>query len=177
MKELEQEKPKQKPQFRRIVSKERFAYCSRPDPKINLFVRMQETEEGRALWRVWTDRRFLAPNGKRLGRRDGSVAGYYYKEVLKQKAKAKIEAKEIVKHMENTKAVDLSKNEFAREALEAAVQTMRVEAINAKDKIAAARLVLDFTMSKPAAQSEVTVKKAEDFLAEIAAEMDVEKSK
>jgi hypothetical protein len=133
---------------------------------------MQETPEGRALWKIWTDRRFLNPNGRGLpGRPKGSIDGYSRSELNKQRAIAKAEAKEMVKIMEK-KGFEVPKQEFAREAIEAAVETMRMTAINPKDKLAAARLVLDFTMSKPAAQSEVTVRKAEDFLADIAKELE-----
>lgn len=136
---------------------------------------MQETEEGRTLWKIWTDRRFLKPNGKGPGRPRGSIDGYSQSELRAQRKKSKEEAKEIVKYMEEKKGMVIPKADFAREAIEAAVETMRMEAISPKDKLTAARLVLDFTMSKPAAQSEVTVKKAEDFLADIAAEMDKDK--
>lgn len=74
--------------------------------------------------------------------------------------------------MEEKKGMVIPKSDFAREAIEAAVETMRMEAISPKDKLTAARLVLDFTLAKPASQAEVTVKKAEDFLADIAAEME-----
>ena len=86
------------------------------------------------------------------------------------RAIAKDEAKRMVRIMEK-KGFEIPENEYAREAIEAAVETMRMEAISPKDKLTAARLVLDFTKSKPAAQTEVTVKKAEDFLAEIAKEI------
>lgn len=81
----------------------------------------------------------------------------------------------MVKYMETKKGFEIPKSEFAREAIEAAVESMRMEAINVKDKLAAARLVLEFTMAKPAAQSEVTVKTAESFLADIAKEMEEDK--
>ena len=133
---------------------------------------MQQTEEGRALWKIWTDRRFAKPNGKGPGRPRGSIDGYSKYELTQQRKKAKAEAKEIVKYMEEKKGMVIPKADFAREAIEAAVETMRMEAISPKDKLTAARLVLDFTLAKPAAQTEVTVKKAEDFLADIAAEME-----
>jgi hypothetical protein len=148
---------------------------SRTEPQKNLFVRMQETEEGRALWKIWTDRRFLKPNGRGPGRPLGSIDGYSKTELTKQRKVAKEEAKGIVKYMEETKGFVVPKAEFAREAIVAAVETMRMEAISAKDKLAAARLVLDFTLAKPASQAEVTVKRAEDFLADIAVEMEQSK--
>lgn len=148
---------------------------ARNDPAKNLFKRMQETPEGRALWKVWTDRRFLAPNGKKAGRPVGSIDGYSGADLRKQRAVAKAEAKEMVKYMSEKKGFEIPKNEFAKEAIEAAVESMRMEAINVKDKLAAARLVLEFTMAKPASSSEVTVKTAESFLSDIAAEMEADK--
>lgn len=136
---------------------------------------MQQTEEGRTLWKIWTDRRFLNPNGKGPGRPRGSIDGYSKSELNKQRKIAKEQAKEIVKYMEEKKGMVIPKSDFAREAIEAAVETMRMEAISPKDKLTAARLVLDFTLAKPASQAEVTVKKAEDFLADIAADMDKDK--
>jgi hypothetical protein len=133
---------------------------------------MQLTEEGRTLWKIWTDRRNLSPNGKKNGRPLGSIDGYSQANLRKQRKVAKNEAKEIVKYMEETKGFVVPKAEFAREAIVAAVETMRMEAISPKDKLAAARLVLDFTLAKPASQAEVTVKRAEDFLADIAVEME-----
>lgn len=89
------------------------------------------------------------------------------------RAIAKDEAKRMVRIMEK-KGFEIPENEFAREAIEAAVETMRMEAISPKDKLTAARLVLDFTKAKPAAQTELTVKRAEDFLAEIAKDLNKE---
>lgn len=125
---------------------------------------MQQTEEGRKLWKLWTDKRF-AP-GVRLGRPPGSVTGYSGAQYKKQKAKAKAEAKEIVALMEK-KGFEIPKAEFAREAIEVAVEIMRTDAMNAKDKLSAARTVLEWTLSKPVAQSEVSVKRAEDFLSAV----------
>jgi hypothetical protein len=89
------------------------------------------------------------------------------------RAIAKDEAKRMVRIMEK-KGFQVPENEYAREAIEAAVETMRMDAISPKDKLTAARLVLDFTKAKPAAQTELTVKRAEDFLADIAKDLDKE---
>lgn len=136
---------------------------------------MQESEEGRKLWKIWTDRRFLAPNGKKPGRPAGSVDGYSRSEMNKFKAKAKAEAKLMVNYMEKVKGFDVPEEEFAREAIVAAVETMRMDVINVKDKLAAARLVLEFTKAKPASKSDVTVRTAESFLQDIAIEMEQDK--
>ena len=62
-------------------------------------------------------------------------------------------------------------DEYSKEALRAAVSIMREPAQN-RDKLTAARLVLDFTRSKTAASVEVTVGKAESFLSSLLIEHD-----
>jgi hypothetical protein len=170
------EEAKEKPPNTRKRAGDKWKHQARPGREQNLFVRMQETEEGRLLWKIWTDRRFLKPNGKGPGRPRGAMDGMYRKEREQKKAVAKEEAKRMVRIMEK-KGFQLPENEFAREALEAAVETMRMEAINPKDKLTAARLVLEFTKAKPAAQAELTVRRAEDYLAEIAKDMVIEEDK
>lgn len=170
------EEAQDKPQKRRKTFRDRYKHQSRPKPEQNLFVRMQQTEEGRLLWKIWTDRRFLKPNGKGPGRPRGSPDGYTGKEMRRMRAIAKDEAKRMVRIMEK-KGFEIPENEYAREAIEAAVETMRMDAISPKDKLTAARLVLDFTKSKPAAQAELTVKRAEDYLADIAKELVIDEDK
>lgn len=164
---------KEKPPSKRKSYRDKFKHQARPHRDQNLFVRMQETEEGRLLWKIWTDRRHLKPNGKGPGRPRGSPDGYTGAEVRKMRAIAKDEAKRMVRIMEK-KGFEIPESEFAREAIEAAVETMRMESVSPKDKLTAARLVLDFTKAKPAAQTELTVKRAEDFLADIAKDLNKE---
>lgn len=57
----------------------------------------------------------------------------------------------------------------AVEALEKSMTILRTEE-DSKTKLAAARLVLDFTKAKPTTKHEVTVKSAEDYLDEMAEE-------
>ena len=128
----------------------------------NPFVKMQKTEEGRRLWKLWTDKRFL--KGQTAGRPKGSITGYNFTQNNRRKAKAKAEAKEIVALMEK-KGYEIPKQEFAKESIETAVEIMRMTEISPKDKLTAARTVLEWTLAKPVAQSEVSIKKAEDFLA------------
>lgn len=54
-------------------------------------------------------------------------------------------------------------DEYAVEALKTAVEIMR-EPGQTRDRLTAARMVLDFTKTKPASKSEVTIGKAEAFL-------------
>ena len=57
-------------------------------------------------------------------------------------------------------------DEYAKAALETAVEVMRCPGDN-RERVAAARLVLDFTKQKPASKSEVALSKAEDFLSSL----------
>lgn len=55
---------------------------------------------------------------------------------------------------------------YAKEALKTAVEIMREPGQN-RDRLTAARMVLDFTKTKPASKSEVTIGKAEAFLSSL----------
>lgn len=131
---------------------------------------MQQTEEGRKLWNLWREKR----KGSKLGRPRGATESYLKSERDKIKAVAKAEAKEIVKYMES-KGYVIPKVEFAKEAIETAVELMRRDDINPKDKLAATKTVLEFTLSKPATESTVNVRSAESFLEDIAKEMGLDK--
>ena len=91
---------------------------------------------------------------------------------MRQKAwnHAMSEAKHIVNIMEQ-KGYNIPKDEYAREGIEAVVAMVRLKDISPKDRLAAARTLLDFTMAKPASETTVNVKKAEDFLADLANEI------
>ena len=57
-------------------------------------------------------------------------------------------------------------DDYAKNALETAVEIMGVPG-ETRERLAAARLVLDFTKSRPASKQEVTIGKAEEFLASL----------
>ena len=57
-------------------------------------------------------------------------------------------------------------DEYQKEALTTAVEVMRLVG-ETRERLAAARLVLDFTKSKPASKSDVSISRAEDFLASL----------
>jgi hypothetical protein len=78
---------------------------------------------------------------------------------------ARFEATMTMKKLDKAGVLD-DCDEYAREALHAAIETMRMP-IPPKDKISAARLVLDFTKAKPAQKQEITVTKAEEWLAAV----------
>ena len=78
-----------------------------------------------------------------------------------------VAAKEIVQEMTEKLGID---DEYAKEALTYCVGVIRggenIEATGTR--LQAAKIVLDFTKTKPATKSDVTISKAEDFLKQIA---------
>ena len=60
-------------------------------------------------------------------------------------------------------------DEYAIEALKTSVEIMR-EPGQTRDRLTAARMVLDFTKTKPISKSEVTIGKAEAFLESLLAD-------
>lgn len=125
-------------------------------PKNNYFAELMQTEEGRALRRSWSTK--PRKNG---GRPRGVPDGYRREQIEPIRAKEKHEAKRIVEIMSKEYSIE---DEYAKAALETAVEVMRVPGDN-RERVAAARLVLDFTKSRPASKNELAISKAEDFLA------------
>lgn len=124
----------------------------------NYFATLMETEEGRALRREWSTK--PRKNG---GRPMGSIDGYT-KEMLEPiREQSRKDAERIVQIMAEEYDIDDS---YAKEALKTAIEIMREPAQN-RDKLTAARMVLDFTKSKPTTKSEVTIGKAEAFLSSL----------
>lgn len=122
-----------------------------------------KTAEGRALRKQWSTK-----TKRNAGRPVGVVDGYTKEQLAPLKEKAAREAERVVAIM--SEKFDIN-DEYSQEALKAAVAIMREPSQN-RDKLTAARLVLDFTRSKPAASVEVTVGKAESFLSSLLIEND-----
>tara|TARA_R110000764_G_scaffold17111_6_gene47123 strand:- start:8345 stop:8821 length:477 start_codon:yes stop_codon:yes gene_type:complete len=131
-------------------------------PKKNYFAELAKTEEGRELRKAWSNK----PR-KNAGRPSGVPHGHTKDSIAPLRVKAKEEAKRVVKYMEDNG--EKFEDQYAKEAMESAVEIMRTEG-GTRDRLAAARLVLDFTKQKPVTKSDVTVGKAEDFLAGLLAE-------
>lgn len=130
-------------------------------PKKNYFAELMKTPEGRALRKKWSTK----PR-KNAGRPKGVPDGHRKETIAPLREKAKTEAKKVVEIMSDKFDIE---DEHAKEALKTAVEVMRVDGAT-RERLQAARLVLDFTKSKPAAKSEVTIGKAEDFLASLLAD-------
>jgi len=132
--------------------------CPQKAPKQNYFSTLMQTEEGRKLRQEWSRKKRKNP-----GRPRGVPDGYRKAQIEPIRAKIRKEATEIVKIMAEKFEIE---SEYAKEALTTAVEVMRVPG-ETRERLAAARLVLDFTKQKPASKSEVAVSKAEDFLASL----------
>lgn len=151
------ETPKRKP---RAKSPSKIGAGKHPQkaPKKNYFATLMETPEGRELRKQWSTK--PRKNG---GRPRGVPDGYRREQIEPIRAKAKKEAKKVVTIMAEKYGIE---DEYAKEALTTAVEVMRVPG-ETRERLAAARLVLDFTKTKPVAKSEVTIGKAEEFLSSL----------
>ncbi len=127
-------------------------------PKKNYFAELAKTPEGRALRKEWSNK----PR-KNAGRPKGVPDGHTAETIKPIREKAKKDAKKVVKIMSEKFNIE---DQYQKEALETAVEVMRLDG-QARERLAAARLVLDFTKSKPASKSDVSIHKAEDFLASL----------
>jgi hypothetical protein len=157
-KRLEEEKkePQRGPQGGRVKKK-------RNAP--SHFAELAKTPEGRAQLAEWRSRRKV----ENCGRPHGATAGVTRKTRNKIIAKAQAEAKAIVELMD--KKGMIPKDEYAKEAIETVVELVRRTDIHPKDKLASARTLLEWTLAKPATEANVNLKKAEDFLDDLAAEL------
>ena len=129
--------------------------------KNNYFKTLMSTPEGRALRKEWSTKPRKNP-GRPFGVPDGHTA----KTIAPVREQAKQDAKKVVKIMSEKFNIE---DEYQKEALTTAVEVMRLDG-QSRERLAAARLVLDFTKSKPASKSDVTISRAEDFLASLLTE-------
>lgn len=129
--------------------------------KNTYFATLMSTPEGRALRKQWSTK----PR-KNAGRPKGVPDGYRADTIAPLRVKAKQDAKKVVEIMTDKYNIE---DEYQKEALSTAVEVMRLVG-ETRERLAAARLVLDFTKSKPASKSDVSISKAEDFLASLLSE-------
>ena len=122
-----------------------------------------ETEEGRALRKSWSTKKRI-----RTGRPRGVPNGYRKEQIEPIRAREKRKAERLVNIMAEKFNIE---DEYAKKALVTAVEVMNVVG-ETRERLAAARLVLDFTKQKPASKNEVALTKAEDFLASLVTDTD-----
>jgi hypothetical protein len=101
----------------------------------------------------------------------GKPRGYRFDEIERARAAASLEAQELVAAVAEKLNIE---DDRAKTALEFAVEVVKDKTNLVKDRLAAARLTLDFTQPKPASRTELEIKKAEDFLDAIAEPNDPE---
>lgn len=97
------------------------------------------------------------------GFKPGQVEGYNLRQLEELKKEARIRVEQDMANIK--KHLDLP--DMANEALEGALTVLREPSTQAT-KLSAAKLILEFTKSKPVAKSEVSVNKAEEWLASLA---------
>ena len=122
-------------------------------PKNNYFATLMETPEGRELRRQWSTKKRKNPGRLRPD-------GYRREEIEPIRAAAKkgregSENRRAIRHrgrLCEERATDSGRDRQSRRS---------------RERLAAARLVLDFTKSKPASKQEVTISHAEEFLASL----------
>lgn len=130
-------------------------------PKNNYFANLMSTPEGRALRKEWSTKPRKNP-----GRPMGVPDGHTKETIAPIREQAKKDAIKVVKIMSDKYNIE---DEYQKEALTTAVEVMRLDG-QSRERLAAARLVLDFTKSKPATKSDVSISRAEDFLASLLTE-------
>jgi len=102
--------------------------------------------------------------GKRNnGRTRGHVHGIRLKTFNRYQADADRDARKIVKHMVDKK-IWTPDNDISAEAMKELVTVLRHKGLTAKEKILAAKTVLEFTQRKPVQESDVNINTAEQFL-------------
>lgn len=97
-----------------------------------------------------------------VGRKRGHLFGYRAKELKRLRTIAKGEARKILKYMTDKKIFEADNN-VSEEAMESVLAVLR-EPGHPKDKLAASKVLLEYTQRKPATSSDVTLNKAETFL-------------
>lgn len=99
----------------------------------------------------------------------GMLMGYRHDEQLAARAAAEAEAKELVTAVADKIEIQ---DDRAKDALEFAVSVIKNDLVSTKDRLAAARMTLEWTQPKPASKQELEIKKAEDYLEALAKEDD-----
>lgn len=134
----------------------------------------RQSEQWKRLWADPVTREKMIEHNRRIARdpnkrfRSGIPDGMRKEEAEKMHEAAQQRAEEIVANMKEKGVVEKDIDPRAEKALEAAVTVLETTG-TAQTKLAAARLILDFTKSKPAAKQDITVNKAEEWLRAVAA--------
>jgi hypothetical protein len=111
-----------------------------------------------------------------IGRRKGQQDGVRLKDYLVTLEKAKVTAEKAIIAMEDQN-IWIAANDVAKKAMQAAIEVMESQSGTTDSKLKAAKVILEFTQTKPVVKTETTVKTAEEFLASLMeGEKDADKS-
>jgi len=114
--------------------------------------------EGLAKWR--------AANPHLVGRRKGHPDGIALRDWLPIQAKARETAEKAIRIMAE-KDIWVADNETSNKAMKAAIEVMEATNGTTDNRLKAAKLILDFTQTKPVVKNETTLKTAEEFLSSL----------
>lgn len=114
-------------------------------------------------------KRWYEANPGRVGRPKGLQDGVKYSVYKKRLAAAKIFSEKALIAMEET-GIWKADNDKAASAMKTAIEVMQSQQGTTQTRLAAAKLILDFTQTKPVVKNETTLKSAEEFLSALIAE-------
>jgi hypothetical protein len=128
------------------------------------YVRQRMASPEMTAKRLAARKAWMAIPGNRVGRKPGQPNGVRWKDFLVIKAAAEARAEKVMKIM-NEKKIWVADNDVAEKAMRTAVEILSQEVGHTRDRLTAAKTILEFTQTKPVVKNETTLKSAEDFLA------------
>ena len=111
-------------------------------------------------------RKWREANPGKVGRPHGLQDGVGLKAYLKKLEVAKVTADKAITIMAEKK-IWVADNATAENAMRNAIEIMESQQGTTQNRLAAAKVVLEYTQQKPISKSETTLKTAEEFLASI----------
>jgi hypothetical protein len=107
--------------------------------------------------------------GGKAGRLHMQTTGLSKRELRVQRYIAANKAEKAMRIMEE-KNIWKADNDVSAKAMDFAIQVVSMPEGNVEAKLKAAKIILDFTQSKPVVKNETTLKNAEDFLNQVLSE-------
>jgi hypothetical protein len=104
-----------------------------------------------------------------VGRKHLQTTGLSRRELRVQRFIAANKAEKAMRIMEE-KNIWKADNDVSAKAMDFAIQVVSMPEGNVEAKLKAAKIILDFTQSKPVVKNETTLKNAEDFLNQVLSE-------
>ena len=112
-------------------------------------------------------RKWREANPGRSGRGHGQPDGVRLKDWLKIKEQAAIKAEKAIKIMAEKK-IWVPENDMSERAMRTALEVMESNTGETRNRLAAAKTILEFVQPKPVVKTETTIKSAEAFLEALA---------